>query len=77
MITSMIGKLKAFGIALGLAIVAIGVAFWRGRQQGIEIMRREQDRARTQSIQDRKKTNDQVARMDGDRLDDEWNKWVR
>lgn len=71
------GKTKVWA-GIGLAvIVAIGIAFLRGRSAGIQHMEAEQARRRIESIKDRKEVDDDVDQMGPADLDSNYSRWLR
>lgn len=71
------GKTKIWaGIALAV-LVAIGVAFLRGRAAGIQHMEAEQARRRIEAIKERQEVDDEVDQMGSTDLDSNYSKWLR
>lgn len=80
----MIAWLLSFGTKLkiwaGLAVavlVAVGVAFVRGREAGKDVIRQQQDKARAKAIEDKRKSDDAVDQMGDADVDREYDRWVR
>ncbi len=71
------GKTKIWaGLALAV-LVAIGIAFLRGRSAGIQHMEAEQARRRIEAMKDRKEVDDDVDQMGSADLDSNYSKWLR
>lgn len=71
------GKTKIWaGIAFAV-LVAIGIAFLRGRSAGIQHMEAEQARRRIEAINDRKEIDDDVDQMGPADLDSNYSRWLR
>jgi hypothetical protein len=70
-------KLKAILAISGAAIVAIGIAFLKGRAEGIRHLEAEQARRRIEAMKDRKEIDDEVSGMDATALDTELTRWMR
>lgn len=73
----MLAKIKwGLGIA-GAFVVALFLAFWRGRAAGIQHIEAEQTRHRLESMRQRKEIDDEVDRLGGDDVDSRLNRWLR
>ena len=69
-------------IKVGLGIVgtilfAIGIAFLRGRREGIRHIEAEQQRRRIESMQDRKAVDDEVQNLGSNDVDQRLDRWLR
>lgn len=71
------GKIKLWAIGLAVAGAAIATAYWRVREDGKNVIRAEQDRARLDAIKSRKETDDETAGMDSTTLDRNFDRWLR
>lgn len=71
------GKVKLYALAAGAALVALLAAYWRVREDGKNVIRAEQDRARLDAIKSRKETDDETAGMDATSLDTAFTRWMR
>ena len=70
-------KIKvALGI-VGAVIVAIGIAFLKGRRVGIEHIEAEQSARRIQSMKDRKEVDDEVDQLGSNDVDERFARWMR
>lgn len=70
-------KLKIWaGLAVAV-LVAVGVAFLRGREAGKDVIRAQQAKARVEAIEDKRKSDDAVDQMGDAAVDREYDKWVR
>lgn len=70
-------KIKGWAALVGVALLALGVAFLKGRSEGKQIMEAEQDKRRLESVKQRKEIDDEVAGMDATAVDGELAKWLR
>ncbi len=71
------GKIKAaLGITLAV-IVAIGIAFLRGRSAGIQHIEAEQTKRRLENMQTRAEIEDDVASMGSQDVDQNLARWNR
>lgn len=70
-------KLQA-GLAIaGAVIVAIGIAFLKGRKAGVAHIEAEQAARRIQSMKDRKAVDDEVQNLGSNDIDDRMSRWLR
>jgi hypothetical protein len=70
-------KVKLYALAAGGALIALLAAYWRVREDGKNVIRAEQDRARLDAIKTRKETDDETAGMDATSLDTAYDRWMR
>lgn len=71
------GKIKA-ALAIAVAvIVAIGIAFLRGRKAGIDHIEAEQDRRRLESMKQRKEVDDEIDALGAQDVDERLKRWNR
>ena len=76
----MIGLWAKIKVGLGIAgavIIAIGIAFLKGRRAGVEHMQAEQSARRIQSMKDRKDVDDEVANLGSNDVDERFTRWMR
>lgn len=71
------GGIKFYALAAGAAVLAVLAAYWRVREDGKNVIRAEQDRARLDAIKSRKETDDETAGMDATSLDTAYDRWMR
>lgn len=70
-------RIGGYVIGAGALIGTIGAVWFKGRQDGKEIIRREQEQRRMEAITKRKELDDDVARATGADLDARAQRWVR
>lgn len=70
-------KLKGYASALGLILVAIGIAFLKGRKAGVEHMEAEQTKRRIEALQDRKAVDDEIKNLGSNDVDQRLARWMR
>lgn len=70
-------KIKAALAIVGAVIVALGIAFIRGRKAGIDHIEAEQTARRVQSMKDRKAVDDDVQNLGSNDVDQRLSRWVR
>lgn len=70
-------KVKGFAAALGLILVAIGIAFLKGRKAGVEHMEAEQTKRRIEALQDRKAVDDEIKNLGSNDVDQRLARWMR
>ena len=70
-------KVQAALAVAGAIIVAIGIAFLKGRRAGIAHMEAEQNARRVRSIKQRNAAADQVANMGAQDVDQNLARWNR
>lgn len=75
--TGIWSKIKLYAALAGAALVALGVAFLKGRAEGIRILDAERTRARLDAMKQRKDTDDEIAGLDATSVDSELAKWLR
>lgn len=74
---SLVSKFKVwFGIA-GAVVIAIGIAFLRGRAAGIQHLEAEQARRRIESMQTRKDVEDDISELGSQDVDERLARWNR
>lgn len=71
------GKIKAALAIAGAVIVAIGIAFLRGRKAGIDHIEAEQDRRRLESMKQRKEVDDDISNLGSNDVDQSLARWMR
>ena len=71
------GKLKAALAIAGAVIIAIGIAFLRGRKAGIDHIEAEQDRRRLESMKQRKEIDDDISNLGSNDVDQSLARWMR
>jgi hypothetical protein len=71
------GKIKAALAIAGAVIVAIGIAFLRGRKAGIDHIEAEQDRRRLESMKQRKEVDDEIDALGAQDVDERLKRWNR
>lgn len=71
------GKIKGFAAGLGLVLVAIGIAFLKGRKAGVEHVEAEQTKRRIEALQDRKAVDDEIKNLGSNDVDQRLARWMR
>lgn len=71
------GKFKGWIALAGAAVIAIGVAFVRGRAEGMKVITAEQDRRRLEAARNRKEIDDEVDQLGATDIDREYDRWLR
>lgn len=74
---SLWGKVKAALAIAGAVIIAIGLAFLKGRKAGIDHIEAEQSARRVQSMKDRKAVDDEVQNLGSNDVDQSFSRWLR
>lgn len=71
------GKLKGWLALGGVAIIAIFVAFLRGRHEGKKLIEAEQSRQRIKAIKKKAETDEKVRKMDRSTRRGKLREWMR
>jgi len=72
---SLWGKLKAALAIVGAVIIAIGIAFLRGRKAGIDHIEAEHDRRCLESMKQRMEVDDEIDSLWAQDVDERLNRW--
>lgn len=70
-------KIKGWAALAGVALLAIGVAFWKGRAEGKRLIEAEQARRRLEAVKQRKDVEDEVDQLGHADLDTAYKRWLR
>lgn len=70
-------KVSGWALAAGGVLLALGAAWLKGRSEGKDVIRREQEQRRAEAITKRKELDDDVARAPSASLDARASRWVR
>lgn len=76
----MIALWTKFKVGLGIAgavIVAIGIAFLKGRRAGIGHIEAEQAKRRLESVKQRKEIDDEISQLGSNDIDQRYAQWLR
>lgn len=71
------GRAKVWLALAGAALLAVGVAFLRGRAEGKKIIEAEQAKLRAESMKQRKEIDDEVENLGASDVDERLTRWLR
>lgn len=70
-------KTKAWLAGVGMALIIIGVAFWKGRASGEAAVKAADAKAQAKAIENKRESDNAVDQMDPGGVDAELGKWMR
>ena len=71
------GRAQVWLPLAGAFVVALGVAFLRGRAEGKKIIEAEQAKRRAEAMKHRKEIDDEVDQMGAADVDSNYSRWLR
>lgn len=71
------GRIAGYLVAAGALIAMIGAIWLKGRQDGKELMREEQERHRREALEAKRKRDSEIDNLGPADLDHRFQRWVR
>lgn len=76
-LTALWGRVVGYVAAAGALIAMIAAIWWKGRQDGKDMMREEQERHRREMIEAKRKQDNEIDNLGPADLDHRFQLWVR
>lgn len=76
-LTALWGRAVGYVAAAGALIAMIAAIWWKGRQDGKDMMREEQERHRREMIEAKRKQDNEIDNLGPADLDHRFQRWVR
>lgn len=76
-LTALWGRIAGYVAALGVLLTMIASIWWKGRQDGKELMREEQERHRREALEAKRKRDSEIDDLGPADVDQRFERWVR